>query len=147
MEEQLNKSTQNPNKKRRSRAGIILLGFIVLAGAVLLVHHFVFSTKKNDDDLKPNQAKVAVIRITDQGFEPSTLAVPVGTRIVWTNAGQAMRQIASNPYPRNDSLPNLKSEILNNNQSYSYNARTVGTFDYHDQLQPTVNGTLIVEKQ
>lgn len=145
MEERPDKGTKKANRKRR--AGITaLLSLIIFIAAVLLVRHFVFSNKESNDT-NGNQGRVAVVRITDQGFEPSTLTVPVGTRVLWTNTGQTMRQIASNPYPRNDSLPNLKSEILNNKQTYSYSAQTAGTFGYHDQLQPTINGTLVIKER
>jgi plastocyanin len=142
MEEQLKKSKKS--SKNKYRIVIVLLGFAVLIGAVLLVQHLTAPDKPDTQQTTPS---TAVVRITDNGFEPTTISVKSGTKVTWINTTQALHQIASNPYPQNDDLPSLKSEILNHDQSYSYVAKTTGTFNYHDQLRPTVNGTLVVEKR
>lgn len=132
-------SVSKTKRKQRIYALFIALVLIVLAAAIF---------KVTSDD-KPNQsavARIAVVRITDDGFEPSTLSVKQGTRIIWTNADSGLHQIAANPYPKGTDLKGLKSEILNNAQTYTYTADTVGSFGYHDQLKPTINGTLVVKK-
>lgn len=128
--------------KKKPRVGIVLLGFAILFSAMALVTVLTIGVVKNSQ-----KNRVAVVRITKTGFEPATLVVKQGTKITWTNGDKGLHQITSNPYPKGTDLPGLKSEILNDAQSYVYTANTVGTFGYHDQITPTINGTLVVQKQ
>src|SRR5215218_8833168 len=64
----------------------------------------------------PEAPPIAIIHITKSGFEPATLSVKQGTKVIWTNSEDTLHQIAANPYPKGTSLPGLKSEILNNAQ-------------------------------
>ena len=131
----------HPYSATKSRRTTILTGGFVLflvavVGVTLLVNHN--SSPKNT---------VAAVTITDRGFIPATLTVHAGTRIIWTNTGATLHQVASNPFPTDNGLPGLKSAILNNTQAYSFTAGRAGTFGYHDQLDPTMNGTIVVEKK
>jgi len=140
MDEQLQQASITPNKNHKSIT--VLAGFVVLLIAILGV------TSLTNNTANKNAAEtVAMIRITDHGFEPATLAVKTGTKIMWVNAGNSLHQVASNPYPRGGDLSNLKSVILSDNQNYTYIASTAGSFNYHDQMNPTINGTLVVQKK
>jgi len=88
----------------------------------------------------------AVVSITKDGFIPASLVVQKGTKIIWTNTDDNSHQIQANPHPTGDSLPSLKSEILNNTQTYEYTADTPGTYSYHDKLNPINNGTIEVQE-
>lgn len=87
----------------------------------------------------------AHISITSDGFVPATLVVKRGTTIIWTNTDTALHQIQANPHPTGASLPSLKSELLNAQQTYEYIAGTTGTFHYHDHVNPTSNGVIEVQ--
>jgi plastocyanin len=139
MEEQL-KHTKNPIDKR-VRHFIVLSSFVFFVAAIALVTIFTTS-----DTHKTKPARVAVVHITQNGFEPATITVTPGTKVIWTSTDDSLHQVASNPYPKDDGLPGLKSEILNNSQSYEYTANKTGTFGYHDNQQPVLNGTLVVQK-
>jgi plastocyanin len=127
------------NQKNRQRLYAATAAF---AFAVLVVGIYQLTTSHTK-----NTPRVATVHITATGFQPATLAVTPGTKIIWTNDDSVMHQVASNPFPQDSILPGLKSQILNNDQTYTYVAATSGTFDYHDQLKPTINGTLVVKKQ
>jgi plastocyanin len=126
--------------RKKTRIGIIVGGFGLFVIAVGLVTILTLHT------VKKHQTDVAVVRITDKGFEPATLTVRKGTKITWSNSGESLHQVAANPFPKGTDLSSLRSEILNNDQDYTYTANTAGSFGYHDQLNPTINGTLIVKK-
>lgn len=100
--------------------------------------------------LHSNNAKssenVAVVHITRNGFQPATVVVNQGTKVVWMSDDSDLHQIQANPFPSGGSLPALKSEILNRQQSYSFTPTKTGSFGYHDQLAPTINGTLVVQR-
>ena len=129
-------------KKFSNRNNIRLSGFLALFVAIVLVSLLALHTVKN------HQAnRIAVVRITKTGFIPATISVKQGTKVIWTNSDTNLHQVASNPYPKDTILPSLKSEILNNSQTYEYTANTSGTFGYHDQINPTINGTLVIVKR
>jgi len=140
MEEQTNDAKKpKPTKKtRRFYAFLAFTAFVVLIAAVsVIINH-------KNQQARP---RVAEVRITASGFEPSTLVVEQGTKITWVNTDSRPHQVMANPYPKGSDLPNLKSEILNNAQTYSYFADRAGSFNYHDQINPTVNGTIVIQKE
>jgi plastocyanin len=143
MEEQHTKTKIPAGKGRRTI--IMLFGVVVFVAAVVAVT--LLANRDSNDQKSPATVKVAVVRITQQGFQPATVTVEQGTKVTWINDDANLHQVAANPYPKSTDLPRLKSEILNNAQTYVYTADTVGTFGYHDQLNPTINGTLVVQKQ
>jgi plastocyanin len=139
MEQQDHTQTELNTKKRTiTMFGGGILIFIALMGMI-----YSGNQAHKQNRVTPSQ-RVAVVRIIDGGFQPATLSVQKGTKVVWTNEDEGLHQVASNPYPGGADLSGLKSAILNDQQSYSFIASTAGTFGYHDQMDPTVNATLIV---
>ena len=88
----------------------------------------------------------AAVSITASGFVPNTIFVKPGTRVSWTNQDAKAHQLAADPYPRDDSIPNFNNElVLQANDSYSFVFSKTGTYHYHDQLNPfKLTGTVIV---
>jgi plastocyanin len=143
MDQQLPQIENTPPRRNKSRT--VLLGFALLVVAVFGVT--VITNHTNHTTSPKNEVAVATVRITDHGFEPATLAVKVGTKVTWTSADHSLHQVVTNPFPVGGKPSNLKSAILNSDQTYTYVASTAGSFNYHDQMNPTVNGTLVVQKQ
>jgi plastocyanin len=129
--------SQDVKNKKRIYAALAAFVFVVLVVGI-------FELTANHNSKTP---RIATVRVTAAGFQPATLTVKQGTKVVWTNDDTTLHQVASNPFPSDTDLAGLKSAILNNDQSYTYVATTKGTFGYHDQLHPTTNGTLIVQKK
>lgn len=139
MEEQTN-TTRVALKTKKTKRLYATLAVVIFAALVVVVF------KVTSSHISNKTTPVAVVHITRTGFQPATLYVKRGTRVIWTNSDSSLHQVASNPYPKDTGLPGLKSEILNNAQAYTYVANTAGSFGYHDQINPTVNGTLVVKK-
>lgn len=91
-------------------------------------------------------SRQAIVQVDSTGFTPATLTVTLGTTIVWKNTDTSPHAIASNPYPANDSVPGLRSQNILPNGSYTYKPTATGTINYHDNLSPTHNGTIVVTK-
>ena len=141
MEEQPGEM-KNHRKTKKARISYAALAAVIFAISVTAISILTLHTANNH-----KAARTALVRITKTGFEPATISVKKGTKVIWTNTDSGLHQVASNPYPKDTDLPGLKSEILNNTQAYEYTANTTGTFSYHDQLNPTINGTLVVQKK
>jgi plastocyanin len=88
----------------------------------------------------------AVVEVTASGFIPTTLAVKAGTQVVWKNTDSAPHAVASNPYPANSSMPGLSSKTILPGGSYAYTPSASGKIEYHDNTQPVLGGTIMVER-
>ncbi len=122
--------------------------FIIGAALMLAVIGIVMiisSNKAEEKKISSPAPRVNKVLITPQGFTPAEITVKPGTKVIWTNDDTAIHQIYANPHPTGKSLPSLKSAILNNKQTYEYTFTKTGTYGYHDQLNPTTNGTINVK--
>ncbi len=138
MQPDLEPANQKPSRARN--ISTVLAGFVVLFIAIAGVT--MITNRKNADEA----ASIATVTITDHGFEPGTIAVKAGTRIVWESGDHSLHQVVANPYPSGTTLASLRSSILSDDQTYSFTATKTGNFAYHDQLNPTINGTLVVHE-
>jgi plastocyanin len=89
--------------------------------------------------------RVVQIQITSQGFEPASVVVTPGTEVVWVNTDVNPHKVASNPYPTNSDLPGLLSVNLGKDDHFSFSFARAGTFSYHDEINPAINGTITVK--
>jgi plastocyanin len=83
----------------------------------------------------PSTATVNVA-VLDSGFDPSTLAIPAGTTVVWTNKG-------ATPHTVTAVDGSFASDDLAPGATYSYQFNQVGTFPYRD-IHTTIMGTVAV---
>jgi plastocyanin len=163
-------SFKRKNLSRKSLTTFLLAVFIVACIALAIINN----QNKNDSQNKSvNAAKEARVSVTRNGFVPEVITVVKGTKVIWVNNDDdEYHVIASNPYPTDDKLPQLHSVDLNVSEeyvgseseghddhkghvksadeesekvsAYSYTFNSSGTFGYHDDLHPTLNGTIIV---
>jgi plastocyanin len=130
-------------KNNRNKLLLVLLA-VVLAGLLVLI--ITKHSNKNNNGLSKPSTATAAIRITEDGFQSSSLKIKAGTTVVWTNDDTEPHRIASNPYPTHKDLPSLDSKSnIDTNGTYRYTFKQQGTFGYHDELHPEVNGAIIVE--
>lgn len=86
------------------------------------------------------------ISITDTGFKPETVTVPLGTKVTFVNNGQALHWPASDNHPTHDILPEFDSKKgISTGDTYSYTFNKGGTWEYHDHLNAQFGGTIVVE--
>ena len=121
----------------------VIIATLVVAFCLVAVDAVVLTVRHNS--LAVAAAHPAVIQLTAAGFVPATLAVKAGTEIVWRNVDSAPHAVAANPYPTDSSVPGLHSKTVLPGGSYAYTASASGTIHYHDNTQPAVNGTIMVE--
>ncbi|MEX1112358.1 MAG: cupredoxin domain-containing protein [Candidatus Andersenbacteria bacterium] len=88
----------------------------------------------------------ATIRISETGFSPTQLTVAAGTTVTFVNDGQALHWPASDLHPTHTALPGFDAKRgLPTGETYSYTFTEVGTWRFHDHLNPQETGTVVVE--
>lgn len=79
------------------------------------------------------------------GFAPNTVTVKIGTTVVWTNQSQGGMWVASAVHPTHQLLPGfdqLRSVAIGG--TYEYTFVKVGTWKYHNHVQASDTGTVVV---
>jgi plastocyanin len=93
------------------------------------------------------------IIVTDAGFAPATLAVKVGTVVTFKNLSSSDVWPASGPHPKHTGYPTKGGCFdsafdacrgLKRDQSWSFKFDVVGSWPYHDHLNPSNKGTVKV---
>jgi plastocyanin len=121
--------------------GLLILVIVALSAATI--------NQKNSNNSVASIAPLpsAQVNIQSNNFSPKTISVKVGQAVTWINNDASPHQIASDPYPTDNTLSALNSKSdLYTNDKYSYVFDKPGTYTYHDELNPFVfDGTIIVK--
>ncbi len=77
------------------------------------------------------------VTIYNYAFTPSSLTVPAGTTVTWTNKDNIGHTVTSDTGV-------FGSGTLNMNGTYSYKFMTAGSFPYHCSMHTYMKGTITV---
>lgn len=84
-----------------------------------------------------------VIKITENGFQPATVSIKKGMRVVWINESSSYSWPASNPHPMHTNYPEFDpGEPLQNGEIWALMFERAGNREYHDHLKPSRRGTI-----
>lgn len=86
-----------------------------------------------------------IVTITDAGFVPATVTVKAGTKVTWQNKSTMTVSINSDPHPTHTLYPKLNLGTVAPGGSVSLVFDTPGTYTYHDHLQPSIVGKVVVQ--
>lgn len=88
----------------------------------------------------------AVVIYTDAGYSPSELRVNAGRTVIFRNASTQGMWTASAPHPTHTDYPAFDSKTgTPAGDDYSFTFTETGTYRYHNHLQPSHFGRVIVE--
>src|SRR3989344_5310492 len=85
------------------------------------------------------------VSLTDAGFEPQTITVAAGSMVVWVNDTEATGNVSSAVHPTHEEYPPLNLSDFEPGESVSLVFDEPGTYKYHDHLNPSKFGTVVVE--
>jgi plastocyanin len=139
----------------------------ILAGLVLVLViggvTFALSRKSNTTDSTTNQttntvtdtsttnssdaAEAASVTITYDGnsFSPSKVTVKSGDSVTIKNTGSIKLDFASDPHPTHTDNGELNIGSVAAGGSQTFTPTSKGTWGYHNHLDPTQTGTIVVE--
>ena len=83
-----------------------------------------------------------VVLINESIFGPKEVTIPANSAVEWTNMEATAHQIVTDD---GASITADKSPALAQGQSYQFTFTKKGTFKYHDNLRPSMQGTVTVE--
>lgn len=86
-----------------------------------------------------------MVDITASGFEPKTVTVKVGTKVTWVNKSGEVANISSAVHPTHLVYPPLNLGNIEAGASVSLVFDKVGSYKYHNHLNASQIGTVVVE--
>ena len=87
----------------------------------------------------------ASVTLTPTGFNPSTLTIKAGTKVTWTNQSGETATVNSDPHPIHTDYPPLNLDEFSNGGTLSLTFDKAGTYGYHNHLNPSEHGTIVVQ--
>lgn len=138
---------------------------VIAAIAVVIIAAGIFGLAKKSDnkkttDLSTNttsqtqsttppassdQNAAATITYADSGFSPSKITVKSGSTVTIKNTSSGEMQLDSDPHPIHTDDTDLNVGAVAAGQSQTFTVTKKGTFGYHNHLNPSDKGTIIVE--
>lgn len=101
------------------------------------------STTTNSADTPASEQ--ATITYSDNGFSPASLTVKSGTTVTVKNTSSRTVQFDSDPHPAHTDDKDLNAGIIEPGKSTTFVAVNKGNFGYHNHLDASETGTIIVQ--
>ncbi|MFL5917456.1 MAG: cupredoxin domain-containing protein [Gaiellaceae bacterium] len=86
---------------------------------------------------QPASTVTKTVKITATAFSPTSVTIPSGSAIKWSNTDTKTHQVVSNTGA-------FASPIIAPGRTYTHTFNTAGTYRYHDGLHPSLTGRVIV---
>ncbi len=87
-----------------------------------------------------------LVLVQNGKFVPATITVKKGTEVTWVNKDPDSCWIASDPHPIHTGYTGFDSgKGMKQDETYKFTFQKTGTFGYHDHLNITDTGKVIVE--
>lgn len=134
-----------------------LVVFVVVVGVFVLENRKVYAPEGDTImSTQPDQEQGAVIiAYTNEGFSPKSITIQKGTEVEFVNQSEKNFWPASALHPTHEVYPDKESpcgtsafdacEALAPGASWTFTFNEVGTWRYHDHINASYTGTIIVE--
>ncbi|HSX02248.1 MAG TPA: cupredoxin domain-containing protein [Candidatus Saccharimonadia bacterium] len=94
----------------------------------------------------PSSQAVSTIKYNvSGGFSPSSVTIKSGQAITFTNDSADEIQVDSDPHPTHTDNPELNVGTIAAGQSQTIKLTTAGSWGYHNHLNPSDKGRVIVQ--
>lgn len=89
------------------------------------------------------------VSVKKSAFVPKYLTVSAGQKVTWSNDDSIVHYVAPDDHPAHDRYSGVWDDDgagrVSPGETYSITISTPGTYTYHDHLNPTITGTLVVK--
>ena len=102
----------------------------------------------------PANVQDNIVNYTDSGFSPSTLTVKKGDTVIFKNTATDDVLVGSNPHPIHSGYPTKGGCIsstfdscgnISPGKTWSFKFDVIGTWRYHNHLNASEGGTIVVQ--
>lgn len=109
-------------------------------------HKTLFQEKIEEVVMKKEAAMEATIEVNEEGsFVPQKTTIKKGGKVTWINKDSKFTWPASAMHPTHSVYPGFDAlRPLKINESYSFTFDEIGSWKYHDHLNPSQTGTIEV---
>ncbi len=107
------------------------VAFLILVGTLI-------EFGGNNASAESTSSAAGAVKIDNFSFTPTTLTVPVGTSVTWTNADDIPHTVVSDD-------KSFKSKALDTDDKFSYMFTKPGTYSYFCSLHPKMTGKVVVQ--
>lgn len=122
----------------------IVFGLILLV--VLAVGFSVFKKEDGEQSQSVQSATETTVHYTNAGFSPNPLNVKIGATVTFINESSLKMWVASAFHPTHQELPGFDQlKWVGNGGTYQYTFTKVGDWKYHNHLNPSHFGTVVVK--
>lgn len=141
---------------KKALIAVVLL-VVVVAGAAWWLTRSTTSTNNTNAGTQSTQspqpaaqedgssAEQVTITYSDSGYSPQSVTVKSGDTVVIKNESSRSMQFESDPHPAHTNNTELNAGSVPPGQSMSFMVNRVGTFGYHNHLNASQKGTIVVE--
>lgn len=85
------------------------------------------------------------VTITQSGFSPKDITIPAGETVSWMNSDTADHAVNSASHPTHTVYPPLNLDTIKPGEKKSLTFPNIGTYKYHDHLNPSLTGSVTVQ--
>lgn len=103
------------------------------------------NTAQDTEEETEQPAETVTITYTDNGFSPENYTVKSGTKVVVKNNSSNDLQFSSDDHPTHRENPELNTQTIGPGEIAEFTPKTTGTWGFHDHLNDSHTGTLMVE--
>lgn len=131
-----------------SKVIISIVAAVIIGGGALLLtaNRQPTQTATQQPTSSPSASQTtSIVTETNTGFTPQTVTVKTGEKVTWTNKSGAMGNVSSANHPTHLVYPKLNLGDFAEGASVSLVFDTAGTYKYHNHLNPSRFGTVVVE--
>lgn len=103
---------------------------------------------EESDDIDLSQSELHIISITNEGYSPAVLRIKQGDVVKFINNSDSSNWPASDDHPTHQIYPAFDpGQALGPGVSHNIPGplTRIGEWGYHDHLNPSVTGTIVVE--
>ncbi len=134
-----------------------ILIYLVIGGAVYMAIYYFYFAKKGGMSYNYGAAPTpatsssggvvesATVMLTARGFEPMILTINAGTTVAWTNKSDTTGNVSSDDHPTHQKYPPLNLGDFPSGATVSLQFNEPGPYTYHDHLNPSTTGSIIVQ--
>ncbi len=94
-------------------------------------------------------AAMRLIPVTSEGFQPNTVTITLGDVVRWTNNTSSTVYVAPDNHPSHTKYAGIWDDNgagqIAPGSSYTFTFPQKGTFTYHDHLDSSKTGTIVVQ--